>query len=203
MRGEDRHADGGARDAQLRQVQDLARLDDDLPLLLGVAVVAEDVDMGQRVEGDGVRVDRGLERLAGGVGLDLRLQLHHGLVAGAAHGLVGVDDDALDADAVAQGREQRHQLHRRAVGVGHDAFVSLGVRVVDARDDERDAGLHAPLRRVVDDDGAARCRLRREDLRGAASGREERDVDALEGLRRGDLDGPAATLEDDAASVAA
>ena len=59
-------------DAQLRQVQDLAALGDDLPLLLGVAVVEEDVDLRQRVERDLVRVDRRPRRLrAGDVRLDL------------------------------------------------------------------------------------------------------------------------------------
>ena len=53
----DRHPDGGARDPQVRQVEDLAALRDDLPLLLGVAVVEEYVDLGQRVERDRVRVD--------------------------------------------------------------------------------------------------------------------------------------------------
>ena len=69
---------------------------------------------------------------------------------------------------------------------------SASVLVVHADHDERHARLHAPLRGVVDDDGAARGGLWREDLRGSAARREERDVDALEGFRRGHLDGPAA-----------
>ena len=54
---EDRDADGRARDPQVRQVEDLAVLADDLPLLLRVAVGEEDVDLGQGVERDRVRVD--------------------------------------------------------------------------------------------------------------------------------------------------
>ena len=42
---EDRDADGRRADAQVRQVEDLAALGDDLPLFLGVAVVEEDVDL--------------------------------------------------------------------------------------------------------------------------------------------------------------
>jgi hypothetical protein len=72
---EDGHAHGRARDAQVRQMQDLATLGDDLPLFAGVAVLQEDVDLGQGVEGDRVRVDRGDLRLARDVGADLRLEL--------------------------------------------------------------------------------------------------------------------------------
>ena len=63
------------RDPQVRQAQDLAVLGDDLPLLLGVAVGQEDVDLGQRVERDRMRVDGGDRRLAGDVGPDLALEL--------------------------------------------------------------------------------------------------------------------------------
>ena len=50
---EDRDAHGRARDPQVRQVQDLARLRDDLPLLLRVAVVEEDVDLGRALNAIG------------------------------------------------------------------------------------------------------------------------------------------------------
>ena len=89
---EHRHADGRARDAQVRQVEDLAALRDDLPLLLRVPVVEEHVDVRQGVERDRVRVDRRDLRPALGVGLDLLLELVDGLVAGARDGLVRVDD---------------------------------------------------------------------------------------------------------------
>ena len=56
---EHRDADGRAGDAQVRQVQDLAALGDDLPLLLRVPVVQEHVDVGEGVEADHVRVDVG------------------------------------------------------------------------------------------------------------------------------------------------
>ena len=55
---EHRDADGRARDPQVGQVQDLAALGDDLPLLLRVPVVEEHVDVRQGVERDRVRVDR-------------------------------------------------------------------------------------------------------------------------------------------------
>jgi hypothetical protein len=65
---EDRHAHGRARDAQVREVEDLPGLGDDLPLFPGVPVVEEDVDLGQGVECDRVRVDARFLRRAGDVG---------------------------------------------------------------------------------------------------------------------------------------
>ena len=51
---------------------------------------------------------------------------------------------------------------------------------IDLRDDQRDVGVHAPRRRVVDDRCAAGHRGRGELARRTGSCREERDVDALE-----------------------
>jgi hypothetical protein len=64
MRDEDGHADGRGRDPQVREMEDLAALGDELPFLLRVAVVKEDVDLGQRVERDRVGIDAGLLGLA-------------------------------------------------------------------------------------------------------------------------------------------
>ena len=85
------------------QVEDLAVLGDDLPFLLRVAVGQEDVDLGQRVEGDRVRVDGGDRGLTGDVGPDLALELGDGVGAGPRHGLVGIDDDPFEADACRAG----------------------------------------------------------------------------------------------------
>src|SRR3546814_9429116 len=51
MPDEHRHAHAGGGDLDLR-IEDLLRLDRHLPLFLGRAVVHEDVDMGDDVEGD-------------------------------------------------------------------------------------------------------------------------------------------------------
>ena len=75
-------ADRRARDPQVRQVEDLPALVDELHLLLRVAVLDEDVDLGQRVERDLVRVDRDVLRLAGHVGADLALELADRAAAG-------------------------------------------------------------------------------------------------------------------------
>ncbi len=185
---EDGDAHGGAGDPQVRQVEDLAGLGDDLPLLLRVPVLQEDVDLRQGVEGDRMRVDPGLLGLPGDVGPDLRLELGDRLAARSRDRLVGVDDDPLQADRVAQRHERRHQLHRGAVRVGDDPLVGLEVVRVDLAHDQRDARLHPPGAGVVDDRAAAGGRLRRQVAGGVAAGREEGDVDAVEGLGRRLLD---------------
>ena len=68
-----RHPHGRAGETQVRQMQDLAALGDDLPLLAGVAVLQEDVDLGQGVEGDRVRVDARRFGLTCDMGADLPL----------------------------------------------------------------------------------------------------------------------------------
>ena len=178
-------------------MQDLAALRDDLPLLLRVAVVEEGVDLGQRVERDRVRVDAGRLGLAGHVGADLALQLGDRIGAGPRDGLVGVDDDPLQPDRVAQRHQDRHELHRGAVRVGDDPLVRLEVVGVHLAHDERDPGLHAPRGRVVDHGGATRGRLRSEVARDVGAGAEQGDVDAVERIpgRLANLDGLPADLD--------
>ena len=187
---EDRDPNRRARDAQLGQAEDLAVLADDLPFLLGVAVVEEDVDLGQRVERDRVRVHAGDRGLARDVGADLGLELGQRVGAGARHGLVGVDHDPLEADRVAERHQDGRHLHRGAVRVGDDARVAFEVARVDLRDDERDRRVHPPGRRVVDDRRATGDGSRRELLRDVGAGREQGDIDTVEGIghRLGDLE---------------
>ena len=61
--------------------QDLAVLGDDLPLLLGIAVWQEDIDLGQGVEGDRMRVDVGDRCFAGDVRRHLAFELSQGIGA--------------------------------------------------------------------------------------------------------------------------
>ena len=187
---EDRDADGRARDPQVRQVEDLAVLADDLPLLLGVAVREEDVDLGERIERDRVRIDAGGRRLARDVRPDLALELGQGVGAGARDGLVGVDDDPLEADGVAQRHQDRRELHRRAVRVGDDPGWPSRSSGLTCDTTSGIGRVHPPRRRVVDDGRAAGDRGGRELGRDVGAGREERDVDALErvGDRLGDLE---------------
>ena len=183
--------------AQIRQVEDLAVLADDLPLLLRVAVREEDVDLRERVERDRVWVDGGHRRLARDVGADLALELGERVRAGARDGLVGVDDDPFEPDRVAQRHQDRCELHRRAVRVGDDPGMALEIVRVDLRDDERDGRVHPPGGRVVDDRRAMGDRSRREVPRDVGPRGEQRDVDAVECVRDGLTDVERATLDRD------
>jgi hypothetical protein len=166
---------------------------DDLPLLLGVAVVEEDVDLRERVERDRVRVDVRDRLLPGNMARICDLELAERLGTGAGDGLVGVDDDALEPDRVTERHENRRQLHRRAVGVRDDPRVALEIVRVHLRDHERDQRIHPPCGRVVDHGRAGRDGGGRQLPRRIGAGREQRDVDAVEGVghRLADLERPA------------
>ena len=175
-------------------MEDLARLGDDLPLLTGIAVVHERVDLRQHVECDLVGVNRGNDLRPSHVRLDLPFELGDRLRAGAGDGLVGIDDHAPEANRVAKRGEHRRELHRRAVRVGDDAVMLGQVFWVDLADNEGHPVIHAPRRRVVDDHRAAPDRYRGHRPRLIRTSREQRDVDAVEGFggRLGDRERSAA-----------
>jgi len=194
-------------------VQDLAALGNDLPLFLGVAVGAEDVDLGERVEGDPVGVDRrGLRRIRGrsanlleplrriqlgcageGVILELALQLRDRGRAGPRDRLVCVDDHPDEPDAVTEGHEDRGELHRRAVRVRDDPLVRLEVSRIHLADDERHAGVHPPGARVVDDGRTVGDGLGSQGPGDVGASTEEGNVDPREriGRRLHDAQAPA------------
>ena len=118
------------------------------------------------------------------MGADLPLELGDRVRARAGHRLVRVDDDPLDPDRVAEGHQHGGELHRRAVGVGDDPLVAFEVVRVHLAHDERHVRVHSPRGRVVDHGRASSGRLRRECLRRVRAGAEQRDVDALERVRR-------------------
>jgi hypothetical protein len=131
-----------------------------------------------------VRIDVRRGRLAFQHRSRLGLKLLDRLLAGARHGLVGRDHQALDSDLALDRRQRDHHLHRRAVGVGDQAQVpgcGVGVHLGDYK---RDVGMHAPVARVVDDDGARLDDLRRPLGRDRAAGRAENDVEPLNRLVR-------------------
>src|SRR5450759_2316827 len=103
-------------------MQDLPALGDDLPLFLRVAVVAEYVDLWERVERDRMRVDGGrvrqlragsrpldplrrkkLGRAGNGMILELALELLDGRGACPGDRLVRVDNHPDQPDRIAQG----------------------------------------------------------------------------------------------------
>jgi hypothetical protein len=70
---------------------------------------------------------------------------------------------------------------RGAVGNGEDALVLADAVGVDLGDHQRHVRIHPEGGGVVDDHGAGLHRERREFAGNAAAGREQRDIDALEG----------------------
>ena len=66
-------------------------------------------------------------------------------------------------------------------GIGDDALVVPDAAGVDLGDHQRHVRVHPERRGIVDHDGAGLHRERRELPGDAAAGREQRDVDALEG----------------------
>ncbi len=184
MAHEDRHAHGRARDPQIREVEDLARLGDDLPLLLRVAVLEEHVDLGERVEGDGVRIDARLLRLAGDVGADLRARARRSPCCPVPE----------TAWYVSTTTRSRPTASRSAMSGGTSCIVlQFGLAMMPSWA-SRSAGLtwlttsgmpvlHPPGARVVDDGAAASRGVRRQVSRGSAAGGEEGEVDAVERFR--------------------
>ena len=160
MADEHGNADGRARQAQVREVEDLAALGHDLPLFLRGAIRHEDIDFRDRVEGDRMRVDRRRKRFPGDVGAHLPLELDQRVGPGPGDRLIGVDDHPLEADGIPERHEDRRELHGRTVRVGDDAFMPGEVLGVDLADNEWNGRIHAPRRRIVDDRRAARSGLR-------------------------------------------
>ena len=184
---EHRHAHAGGRHLDLG-IEDLLGLGHHLPFLARVAVLHEDVDVGNAVEGDLLGELLGLDLLARHVlALGLGPQLVHGVLAGAGDGLIGRHHHALDGGAVVQGLQRHHQLHGRAVGVGDDVLLGVaGHRVgVHLGHDQRHVLVVAPGRGVIDDDAALGGDLGRPLLGHRAAGRHQAEVDLgeVEGLQ--------------------
>ena len=183
MADEDRDADGRAGDPQLGQVEDLAALGDDLPLLLGVAVVQEDVDLGQRVEGDRVRVDASPRAARPATWARI-------WPSSSARASAPVPDTDWYVSTMTRSRPT---VSRSAISTGTSCIVEqFGLAMMPSwpsrssgltwLHDQRDGRIHPPGTRVVDDRGAARRGLRGQLPGDVGAGREEGDVDAIEGL---------------------
>ena len=182
-------ADAGGAEREVGLVQNFAALDLHLPLFFGVAVVEENVDLRNRVEGQLARMFRDDDLFAGGERGVLRVQLGRGRAARAGGGLVGVGDHAHDAALAHQRRERERQRHGAAVGRGDDPAVLAQVFGIDLGHHQRHIGLLAEGGRVVEGDRAALAGGRAELFRRGGGGGDEGDVRAVEGLVRGLADG--------------
>ena len=161
----DGHAHAGAADAQVGDRQDLAALEAQLLLFVGFerTIVYVLASKRQHVERNGLgelgwrwHFDRiaVIGEVAGTIGHlpSLLIEFVDTGKTAAADGLIGADNEAHKAGLVVQRLEHGHRRHRGAVGVGDDALVSVrDFAGIDLADNERDLGVHAPRRRVVDD----------------------------------------------------
>src|SRR3970282_2312797 len=129
----DRDADASRRDEYGVVVHDLASLVRHLHLFAGVAVLFERADLRDEIEGNLVRVDVGLERLALHGPPRRSLQLVDGRASGAGDRLVCGRDNSPDAVALVDGPQRHYDGRRRAIGDREDAFVLLDVLRVDFR----------------------------------------------------------------------
>ena len=122
-------------------------------------------------------------------------QLFNGLRTRARHGLVTGGKDALHTKRLMQ-RIQRHQRDGRgAVRIGDDAFVVLHIRSVDFRHHQRDVRVLAEEGGIVHHHGTGFHRMRGKVTRDATTRAEQRDVDALEGIRGQLLNGDVRAFE--------
>ncbi len=130
------------------------------------------------VEGDALGELLRLDRISDEDGAGLGEELVHAFLAGAGHGLVGRNHHALDLGDVVQRLQRHDQLCRRAIRVGDDvALLEVHDRIrVHFRNDQRNVGVVAPGRRVVDDDATLGTDLRRPLLGNRAAGGHQADV---------------------------
>ena len=167
-------------DSQLGLVEDLARLVDDLDLLLVVAIGLESPSARHDVVREliGIRCHRRL--LAVGDRLRLLLQLIDQRTSGARRRLIGGDQHALQAGRLLQRVQGDGQRDRAAVRIGDDALVLADVVAVHLGHHQRHVFLHPPRRAVVDHQCAGFRRDRAIHQRDVAASGEQGDVDALE-----------------------
>ncbi len=181
MADEHRHAHAG-RDQLDLGVEDLLGLGHHLPLFLGVAVLHEDIDVRDQVEGDPLRKLLHLGLVHGEDRLGLREQLVHRVLAGARDRLIGRHHHARDLGLVVQRLERHHELRGRAVRIGDDALLAEardGVGI-DLGHDQRNVGVVAPVRGIIDHDGAGGGDPGRPFLRHGRARRHQADIDVGE-----------------------
>ena len=181
MTDEHGHPHASRRELDLR-IENLLRLGDHLPLFLGRSVIHEDVDLGNKVEGDALGELLRLDRIRHEHGASLLEQFVHRFLACARHRLIGRHHHALDRRLVVQGLQRHDELGGRAVRVGDDILLRESLRGlgIDLRHHQRHVGIHAESGRIVDDDAALRANARRPFLRNGAARGHQADIDGAE-----------------------
>src|ERR1700747_761892 len=107
MRAIDRHPDTSDRRSERRMMHDLPALVPKLFLLLGVAGLKKDVDLGQNIESDRVRKHALLHRLTSQMSFSLTSQLRNRLSARARNSLITCCNHPIDVKGFVQ-RKKRH-----------------------------------------------------------------------------------------------
>ena len=130
--------------------------------------------MGERRDGELISA-LAVEKLA-----RLVVKLGHRGRTGATRSLVGRDDHALDRRNVVERLQGQRHDDGRAIGVGDDAAMPLGILRIDFGNDQRHVFLHAKRARVVDHDCTSCDDRLAHFLRDAGSCREKGDVHSLE-----------------------
>src|SRR5579872_4765137 len=187
MRGENRDANRGWTNRKVGDVEDFARLVDQLGLLAGVAALA-DVAGGKQVERDLMLKELRSDLLALAPCHGLRAQLLDAADARTRHGLEAGRDDALELARVVQRLQRHHGYDGRAVGACDDALMLARCGGIDFRHHQRHRRLHSKCARLIDYDRARLDRDWRELFRLAAARGEERDIDTLERFRADRID---------------
>ena len=166
-------------------MEDLAALHHNLPFLLRVAVLAEVIDLGDRVERDLLRVRRDADRRLGQRVQALLPQLRDRRAARTGDRLVRVRNHAHDAPLAHQRRQRQHERHSGAVRRRDDPVVLSQILAVQLRHHQRDVRLLSEDGGVVEHDRAPIPGDRAEVAGGRRAGGNEGHVDAVEFGRRG------------------
>src|SRR5215208_2246517 len=117
------YTDTRGRDGKLRDIHDLPRLMDHLPLFFVVAIVHENIDVWDEIEGDLMRVDARMSSLS----VQHLTRLLHELIdrgsTGAGNRLICVHYDAANRIYAVNRRQRHDHLDGGAVGIGNDALM--------------------------------------------------------------------------------
>ena len=135
-------------------VEYLARFHRHLPFFLGRAVIHEDVDMRDHVEGDLLGELLVLFRVVHKNAAGLVKQFVHCRLAGAGGRLIGRYRHALDLRFIVQRLQRDDHLDRGTVGVSNDVALGVPIEVfrIDLGYDQRHIRIHSEIRRIVDHD---------------------------------------------------